>query len=121
VSVTVELRGLEIFGRHGVLEDERREGQTFVYDVWLELPDTVLSDRIEDTVDYREVAACVRDVSEGRRFQLLEALAAAVADALVERFRLEQVRVRVRKPGLRVAGLPVAHSAASVERRRRSS
>jgi dihydroneopterin aldolase len=120
LSVTVELYGLEVFGRHGVLEGERRDGQTFLYDVWLELSDAALSDRIEDTVDYREVAACVRDVSEGNRFDLLEALAAAVADALVERFRLEHVRVRVRKPGLQVAGLPAAYSAASVERGRSS-
>ena len=116
MSVTVELHGLEVFGRHGVLEGERRDGQVFLYDVWLEVTDSALSDRVEDTVDYREVAACVRDVSEGRDFHLLEALAAAVADALVERFPLHRVRVRVRKPGLRVAGLPAAHSAATVER-----
>jgi dihydroneopterin aldolase len=116
LSITVELHGLEVFGRHGVLEGERRDGQMFVYDIWLELSDSPLSDRIEDTVDYREVAACVREISDGRRFHLLEALAAAVADALVERFTLARVRVRVRKPVLQVAGLPVAHSAATVER-----
>jgi 7,8-dihydroneopterin aldolase/epimerase/oxygenase len=118
LSVTVELCGLEVFGRHGVLEGERREGRLFLYDVRLALSDAALSDRIEDTVDYREVAACVREVSDGRGFHLLEALAAAVADALFERFRPERVRVRVRKEGLEVAGLPAAHSAATVERSR---
>jgi dihydroneopterin aldolase len=116
VTVTVELHGLEILGRHGVLESERRDGRTFLYDLSLEVPDSALSDRIEDTVDYRDVAACVREVSERQRFHLLEALAAAVADALVERFSLELVRVRVRKPGLDVEGLPAAYSAATVER-----
>jgi 7,8-dihydroneopterin aldolase/epimerase/oxygenase len=118
LSVTVELHGLEVFGRHGVLEGERRDGWPFLYDVWLELSDSALSDQIEDTVDYREVAACVRDVSDGRRFHLLEALAATIADTLLERFQPERVRVRVRKPGLEVAGLPAAHSAATVERER---
>jgi dihydroneopterin aldolase len=116
VTLTVELNGLEIFGRHGVLDRERREGRAFLYDVWLEVGDSALSDRIEDAVDYRDVAACVREVSDGRRFQLLEALAAAVADALAERFPLERVRVRVRKPGLEVEGLAAAYSAATVER-----
>jgi 7,8-dihydroneopterin aldolase/epimerase/oxygenase len=116
VTVTVELNGLEIFGRHGVLEEEHREGRTFLYDLWLEVSDSALSDRIDDAVDYRDIAACVRDISDGRRFHLLEALAAAVADALAERFPLERVRVRVRKPGVEAAGLPTAYSAATVER-----
>src|SRR5205823_4641076 len=89
--ITVELEGLEVFGRHGAEEEERREGGTFLYDVQLEVADNALSDRIEDAVDYRKVAACVREVSDGRQFHLLEALAAAVADAIVDRFPVERV------------------------------
>lgn len=118
MSVIVELHGLEVFGRHGVLEDERRDGRLFLYDVSLELSESGLSDRIENTIDYREVATCVREVSDGRRFHLLEALAATVADTLLERFQPERVRVCVRKPGLEIAGLAAAHSAATVERKR---
>jgi 7,8-dihydroneopterin aldolase/epimerase/oxygenase len=111
--ILLELHGLELFGRHGVLEEEQRTGQTFLFDVELEVPDAALSDRIEDAVDYREVVATVREVSDGRRFDLIEALAAAVADALVARFAVERVRVRVRK---RPAGIRVEYSAATVER-----
>jgi dihydroneopterin aldolase len=114
--IVVELEGLEIFGRHGVEEDERRDGRTFYYDLWLEVSDAARSDRIEDAVDYREVATCVREVSDRQQFQLLEALATAVADAIAERFPVERLRVRVRKPDPRPAGLPVAYSAATVER-----
>jgi dihydroneopterin aldolase len=109
----VELSGLEVFGRHGVNEDERRDGQRFLYDVWLEVGDAGSSDRIEDAVDYRQVATCVREVSDARSFHLLEALAAAVADAILERFLVSSVRVRVRKPDVR---LPVEHAAVTVER-----
>jgi 7,8-dihydroneopterin aldolase/epimerase/oxygenase len=112
---TIELAGLEVFGYHGENEDERRDGQRFLYDVELDVGEAGSSDRIEDAVDYREVAACVRDVSESRAFHLLEALAAAVADALLERFPVARVRVRVRKPDVR---LPVEHAAATVERSR---
>jgi dihydroneopterin aldolase len=112
--IVVELDSLEVFGRHGVLEEERRDGATFLYDVRLEVGDGALSDRIEDTVDYRDVADCVREVSDGRQFNLIEALAAAVADELVGRFEVERVRVRVRKQ--QPAGVPAAHSGATVER-----
>ena len=112
---TIELAGLEVFGFHGVNEDERRDGQRFLYDVELDVGEAGASDRIEDAVDYREVAACVREVSERRSFHLLEALAVAVADALLDRFPVARVRVRVRKPEVR---LPVEHAAATVERSR---
>lgn len=114
--IVVELEGLEVFGCHGVEEEERRAGQRFLFDVRVEVGDAALSDRLEDAVDYREVAACVREVSNGRRFKLLEALAAAVAEAIVERFPVSSARVRVRKPEVEL-GLPVAWSAATVERR----
>jgi dihydroneopterin aldolase len=117
VSVLVELRGLEIPGRHGVDDWERETEQPFVYDVELELPEPE-RDEIDQTVDYREVVALVQELSDGRQYQLLESMAAAVADALLERFPVETVRVRVRKPQVRL-GVPVEHTAASVRRERR--
>jgi dihydroneopterin aldolase len=112
--IVVELGSLEVFGRHGVLDEERRDGQTFLYDIRLEVGDAALTDEIEDAVDYRQVADAVREVSDGHQFNLIEALAAAVADALIARFEVERVQVRVRKP--QPAGVPAAHSAATVER-----
>ena len=118
MTVVVELHGLEVFGYHGVREEERRDGRTFVYDVLFEVSDAVLSDRLEAGVDYRDVAARVREVSDSRSFQLIEALAGAVADALFEAFPVQRVRVRVRKPGVRPSGLQTEFSAATVERSR---
>jgi 7,8-dihydroneopterin aldolase/epimerase/oxygenase len=116
VTITVELAGLELHGRHGVLDEERTEGQRFLFDVWLEVPEAAArTDRIEDAVDYREVAAAVRRVSDERAFRLLEALAAAVADDLLTRFPAARVRVRVRKPDVRLA-VPVDWSGVTVER-----
>ena len=117
MSVTVEIHGLEIEGRHGVEQEERTTPQRFLYDLRLEVPDAAQSDRIEDTVDYREVAAAVRGVSDSRQFSLLEAMAAAVADELLSRFELEAARVRVRKPDVQLEA-PVEWTAATVERRR---
>ncbi len=115
MTLTVELVGLEVFGRHGVDDDEREQGQTFLYDVALGVRPPA-SDRLEDTVDYRAVAACVREVSGSREYRLIEALASAVADELAARFSVESIRVRVRKPGISPAGLSVEYSAATAER-----
>ena len=93
----VELRGVELYGYHGVLEEEARDGPTFLYDVELEVGERGANDRIEDAVDYRDVAAVVQEVND-QRFRLIEALACALADAIVERFPVEHVTVRVRKP-----------------------
>jgi len=114
--VIVELAGLRIFGRHGVHPRERERGQDFLFDVELEVGERGASDRIEDAVDYSEVARRVETVSSGRDFHLLEALAAAVADELLSRFQPERVVVRVRKPAVRPGGLEVEHAAVTVVR-----
>ncbi len=109
----VELRGLALHGRHGAYPEEQLEGQTFWFDVELEVGARGSDDELTTAVDYTLVADCVREVSEGRRFALLEALASAVADELERRFRPDRLRVRVRK---RPAGLPVEWSAVTVLR-----
>ena len=114
----IELRGIELHGFHGVLPEERERGQRFLFDIRLDVPDSAVSDRLDDAVDYREVVGVVREVSDGRAFQLLEALATAVADELLARFPIESARVRVRKPDV-VLDPPVEFAAVIVERSRR--
>jgi dihydroneopterin aldolase len=117
--VTIELSGLVVFGHHGYLEEERRLGQRFLVDLWVDVRGVATeSDRIDDTVDYRRLAALVREVFAGRERLLLEGLAGAVADGIVERFAaVEHVRVRVRKPDV-VLDPPVDFAAVVVERTR---
>jgi dihydroneopterin aldolase len=113
--VNVELHGLEVFGYHGVLESEQREGQTFLYDVSFEVAEP-LADRVEETIDYRHIAAKVEEVSDSGSFALIESLAAAVADALFAAFPVVGVTVRVRKP--RAGTIPVEWAGATVSRPR---
>ncbi len=116
MSAVVELFGLEVPGRHGVEDEERAREQPFLYDVRIELPEPE-ADRIEQTVDYRDIVALVQEISASGEFRLLESLAAAVADALLEGFPLERARVRVRKPQVEL-GCRVDYAAATVERSR---
>jgi dihydroneopterin aldolase len=103
--ITVELRGLRLFGRHGIHAHEKENGQDFLFDVDLDVGERGSSDRLEDAVDYREVARTVAEVSDARSYDLLEALATAVADELLRRFGAERVVVRVVKPAVKPGGL----------------
>ena len=118
-GMTIELEGLVVFGHHGYLEEERRLGQRFLVDLWVDVSgEATETDRIEDTVDYRRLAELVRGVFAGKERLLLEGLAGALADGILERFSaVERVRVRVRKPDV-VLDPPVDHAAVIVERDR---
>ena len=97
--MTVEVHGIELFGHHGAGEEERRQGQTFLVDVTLEVPEPG-ADELAATTDYRQVRDIVHAVNESGSFQLLETLARAIADSVHEQLEPERVRVRVRKPGI---------------------
>ena len=95
----VEIHGLEIFGRHGVGEAERRDGQVFLFDVTLDVAEPA-EDAIGATVDYRAVRDTLHELSDARSYKLLESLAAAAAEAIVTRHLVASATVRVRKPGV---------------------
>jgi dihydroneopterin aldolase len=118
-QVVIEIEGLELKGYHGALEREKREGQSFLFDVTLIAHDAgVRSDQLGDTVDYTAVVDRIRVVNAESRFNLIEALAATVADDLLERFPVSRVLVRVRKPEVELDA-PVGWTAATIERVRR--
>lgn len=118
VSDQITLRGMRFMGLHGVTPEERAEPQLFEVDVVLELDlsRAAASDDLADTVDYGTVFVLARRIIEGRSFHLLEALAAAIADAVLATFPVEWVEARVRKPK---AALPGAFETVEVRMRRR--
>ena len=97
----VEIHGLELFGHHGVGEDERERRPGLPLRRELELGERGARTRSRRRVDYRAVARRVRELSDARPYKLLESLAAAVADESAARFAVEAVTVRVRKPASR--------------------
>lgn len=93
--------GMEFFGYHGVYPQEKSSGQKFLVDLSLEvdLAKAGHSDALEDTIDYSEVQRLVQGVVEGKRYNLLEALAGQIATVLLEAFpALQAVTVQVEKP-----------------------
>jgi dihydroneopterin aldolase len=112
--VTVEITGLSLFTHHGVTRAERDTGQRLVFDISLDLEDcdAVVTDRIEDTIDYGAVCDAVAYVATERSYRTLERLCSAIADSLTARFRASGVVVRATKPE---PPLPVAVEEVSVE------
>ena len=100
VGVTVEIVGLSLYTHHGVTAAEREVGQRLVLDVRFDVgePDALVTDRVEDTVDYAEVCQVVALVAQQRSYRTLERLCAAIADRLLEQFGLESVWVKAAKP-----------------------
>lgn len=113
-SVEVELRGLSIYTHHGVSEAEREIGQRLEVDISFDVPhcDAVLTDRIEDTVDYGEVADIVALAATERNYRTLERLCHVICERLAERFGCESVTVRAAKPE---PPLPLAIEEVAVE------
>lgn len=95
----IELRGLRVLGTHGALAEERDRAQPFEVDLDVEtdLEGPAASDRLCDAVDYGAVVAATTAVVENHRYELLEALASAVAAAVLALPDVARVTVAVRK------------------------
>lgn len=79
---------LEIFAYHGCFEQEKLLGQRFTLDMTLDVDISLSaqSDRLEDTVDYGAVVGVASKAFTARPFNLLEAAARAVAEAVLAAF-----------------------------------
>lgn len=115
------LEGMVFHGRHGTLSAERELGQPFVVDVELrlDLRPAGLSDDLTKTVDYGEVHNLAKQVVEGEPVNLTETVAERVASAVLEEHPLvDYVRVKVKKPNVRLGGTVLDGSAVEIVRRR---
>ena len=100
-------------------EAEREVGQRLVIDLRLEVGecDAIVTDRVEDTIDYAEVCEAVALAAQQRSYRTLERLCAAVAERLVEQFGAESVWIKIAKPEPPIP-LPVEEVAVELWRER---
>ncbi len=100
VGVTIEIVGLSLYTHHGVSAAEREIGQRLVLDVRFDVgePDALITDRVEDTIDYGEVCQVIALIAQQRSYKTLERLCSAVADRLLADFAAEEVWVKATKP-----------------------
>jgi dihydroneopterin aldolase len=112
------LEGMSFQGRHGVRPAERERPQEFKVDIEVDcdLSEPGKSDRIEDSVDYRQVRSIAKEVIEGESQKLLERLAALIADRVLQLQRVGGVTVRISK--LPESMQPIAAAAVRINRTR---
>lgn len=93
------IEDLRFYGYHGVGGAQQAVGTWFSVDLelTLDLTPATLSDDLSATVDYTEVARRVVEIGTKERVNLLERLAALVADNLLREFPAQAIRVRIKK------------------------
>lgn len=113
----IEIRGLRVWGHHGVSPAEQCDGQPFVVDLTLErdLTAPAASDDLADTVDYATVAEHAARAIRETRFSLIEALAGHLAELCLAEATVTAVDVRVAKPAVDLA-LELTEVAVSLRR-----
>jgi dihydroneopterin aldolase len=119
VSDRIVLDSMVFHGTHGVYPEEQLSPQPFEIDVELalNLQPAGLNDDLEQTVDYARVFDVCRQIVESTRFNLIEAIAEAIAHEILTGFPVQEVTVRVRKPKVRLGG-PLRSAGVEIRRRR---
>ena len=85
----------------GIYPEEREKKQDVIINITLytDLRKACKSDRIEDTIDYKELKKAVFKLAEESSFFLIERLADAIAEISLARPGVRRVTVSIDKPG----------------------
>lgn len=108
VSGVIRIKNAIFYGYHGVHTLEQNSGGRFEVDVELycDISKAVVTDSLENTVDYEQVYAFLKSLITEKKFYLIEVLAFKIARGLIEKFdKIQKVVIRVRKPSPPVGGV----------------
>lgn len=115
------LSGMAFYGYHGANPEEKELGQRFIVDLEVErdLRPAGQRDDLAATVNYSHLYRTVKEVVEGRSFDLIEAVAEGIATNVLQRFPVDSAMVRVRKPEVPIKGSVLDYAAVEIRRRRK--
>lgn len=102
------MENLTFYGYHGVLEEEKTLGQKFHINLSLyaDLSQAGKTDQLEYTVNYAEVYELVKEIVENKRYDLIEALAENICDAILNQFnKITEIEILIKKPQAPVNGM----------------
>jgi dihydroneopterin aldolase len=102
----ISLNGMKFYSHSGMFSFEKDVGQLFEIDIdcYLDLQRATTSDKIGDTVNYPKLFQTVKDLMESARFNLIERLAGEIAVQVLDKFPIQEITVRCRKPRVPVKG-----------------
>ena len=107
VATKLTLKNMIFYGYHGVYPAEKEMGQRIEVDLELraDFSQAHRQDELEATINYVEVYGVIKRIVEDGAYNLIEGIATAIVQELLEKFSLNSVTVRVRKPQPPVGGL----------------
>ena len=119
-SDKIELVGMVFYGFHGVGVEEQSLGQRFIVDIDVscDLSRPGASDDVRDTINYSDLYKLTRDIVEGPSRNLLENVADSIATAVLDRFEVDAIRVKVKKPEVPMKGSILDYAAVEIVRKR---
>ena len=103
MPLTIEVKGIKAYGKHGVYIEEKKEEQLFLVDVRAILKDTnkasvnIEEDLLEETINYETIVETVIELVKEESFNLIETLALKILDTLKSP-KLKEILVTVHKP-----------------------
>ena len=103
----IRLKNMMFYGYHGISESEKSLGGKFEVDIDLyrDLKKAGESDNLKDTLDYEKIYKTVSNCTKQNKFYLIEKLAERIAKSVLQKFKVEKLVVRVRKPHAPVKGV----------------
>jgi dihydroneopterin aldolase len=115
----ISLSNMAFYGYHGIAPGEKTDGQRFFVDVdlFVDLQPAGAKDEFSKTIDYEGVFSLIKESVEVKRFHIIEALAEHIARAILKRYAVERVVVRVRKPHVPIQGI-LDHTEVEISRSR---
>ncbi len=116
----IEVRGLRVRGRHGVLDTERRDGQDFLIDAALgvDIRPAAAADDLSRTVDYAQLSERLAAIVAGEPVRLIETLAERLAQACLADPAVREVEITVHKPDAPIP-IPFGDVSVTISRARR--
>ena len=103
MPLTIEVKGIKAYGKHGVYTQEKKEEQLFLVDVKAVLKDTnkakgnIEEDLLQETINYETIVRTVIELVKEESFNLIETLALKIVDVL-KNPKLQKILVTVHKP-----------------------
>jgi len=106
MSLSIDVKGIKAYGKHGVYIEEKKEEQLFLVDVKLMLEDAKESqDSLEETINYETIIQLIIDLVKKESFNLIETLAKKLLEDIEQLVNetsvikvIKRISVTVHKP-----------------------
>jgi len=104
MPLTIQVEGINVYGTHGVYEQEKKKGQEFRIDLQIELRENILNfenykfESFDNSVNYENLVNEVINISDNNSFDLIETFAYEILNSLRKYNNISKATVTIHKP-----------------------